>query len=300
MTNHSYRSKLRKWYSADDAKKDESLLLRLLEDLNVSEWQDLLSDIFLDSPSAYEVFWLPKGERILPYSIAYLNRLGRSARKSISRTLERLIGLGISTEEDRLTDGGLLVAASILEEPLLSYLLNLVQQEQLREDIRTGVASVLSSHCAAVPVSFWTNIDMERYPALAPMCIAALGPVIPSAALHVLSRLQLDPENPSLEYPLRLTLRSLFKQEDAMQKLSQFWMTSSREVKLLLQSVFEFAEFSPFSEDIYEIMGTPEEESRRVAPWSLSQEYAVQSWLVEFGDASKLKPALEELVGACD
>jgi hypothetical protein len=80
--------------------------------------------------------------------------------------------------------------------------------------------------------------------------------------------------------------------------LSQFWLTSSREVKQLLQSVFEFAEFSLFIEDIYEIMETPEEESRRGASWNPPQEYVVQSWLVEFGDASKLKSALEELVGA--
>lgn len=258
MSSHRYLGKFDLWAAAGQ-KRDESSLLRLLEDLNLPELEDFLRDIILNDPSPYSILGVPKGEELLPYSITYLTRLGRTPRQSVSRALERLISSGISTENDSLTSGVLLIASSILEEPLLSFLVNLIHNEQVRDDIRVEIASALSSHPEAVPPTFWTRIDLIRYPRLAPMCIASIGSISPDVALKMLDKVIVTKENThKFEYPLRLTLRSLLRKRSGIREFSRVWARSSPSTRRLLQTVSAFSEFDLFRHGITRITGLSE------------------------------------------
>ncbi len=260
MSRHSYRLKFQH-SGTDAAQRDELSLLRLLEDLNLAEWDDFLSDLILDDPSSYDVLGLPKGERILPYSVTYLNRLGRTPRRLISKAIERIIGNGISSQSDPRIEGALFIASTILEEPLLSYLVNLIQQDRVSDALKTAIASVLSSHPESPPPTFWANIDLTRYPFLAPMCIAAVGPTSPDVALRMLGRLKLTAESLyALEYPLRVTLRALFKRRTRAKDFSQLWARSAPETKGLLRTVSGLSEFDLFRHEISRVIEMPEQE----------------------------------------
>jgi len=68
----------------------------------------------------------------------------------------------------------------------------------------------------------------------------------------------------TLEYPLRLALRALFKRHTGVRDFSEVWTGSTPETRLLLRTVSAFAEFDLFRHEINRVVEMPEDSVRYI------------------------------------
>jgi len=207
MNPQSYRSRFSSMESAD-LDRSEAVFLGILASLNEAEWRALLSDVLTGSPDAYSVFLPARGEDLVSYAAAIIDRLGAADRRLPARALERITNLALQQEGLELVNRALVLSGLFGDPETLSFLKSLVLSN-LPAKVREMAASALTNHAAAVPLSFWHQIDITRDPFMAPAVVMGLAEHAPHEALMIISRVEDFQAPATLQYPIRLAVQRL-------------------------------------------------------------------------------------------
>lgn len=247
---------IRKLRAASSGRRppEEDAFLCFLESLNESDWEKLIVDIVLQRADAFEVFLPPRGEDLLSYSTAFLERLGLPTQTLVGRGLERVVNEGIRSGERQLLNGALFMASALPNSATIEFLSRLVRDPSVDDEIREEAADGLASHPSVVPANFWTTIDLGQHSFLLPSVLTALSQLRPTEALEVLAKTphRVSPE--SLEYPLRMIARTLVSTGAGLTQLRHAYRTATEDIRKVLRGIFDLAEFgsitAPWAEEM--------------------------------------------------
>jgi hypothetical protein len=216
----------------------ETEFLAILAGLNEAEWCDLISLVLSDGTPAYAVFLPPRGERLLSYAAALIDRLGSDDRKLAARALERVANQALQKGEMSFVYDALFLAGLFGDPATLSFLRSLVLSDSPSE-VRERAANALTNHAHAVPPQFWRQLDVASNPFLLGAAVIGLSEYAPAEAIAVAGSAANEAAAATLQYPIQLAVEKLLVTQDGLVQLHEAMRQASGPVAGVLRFVLD-------------------------------------------------------------
>lgn len=193
---------------------NEDAFLDYLRKLDNEEWKELIEDLISEN-SGPDLIAVGRAEGMLLASYAStFDKLELPYRRLIGRVLDGIVNQHLShppSERNNQIIERSFKLSSLLRGGLSNNLLvHIIHNKELPARLRSRAASTLATYDIPMPESFWRELDVEKFPFLAPAIINAMGKSNPLSALETFLRVPAFPGNlVPFEYPSRLALRRI-------------------------------------------------------------------------------------------